>query len=370
MVETLNALREEIETRKKEYKTDSYSMSIGELVNLYRDEEIIINPEFQRLFRWDIFQKTSLIESILLGIPIPPIFVYQTEDGKWELVDGLQRVSTLLEFMGMLKEDDGNLYEPSQLVATEQLSQLKGITWRELPQDVRLEIKRARITVEIIKKESDKDAKYEVFQRLNANGSHLSEQEIRNSLLVMINRDFFIWLKDLANNSHFQICVNVSEKLEEEQYYLELILRYLSLFHFEADAKELSSISDFITQKMKLLARDKNFNLSKEQERFNKTFRLIELTHGKNTFKRYDAKQDTFVRGLIESVYDPMVVGIAYNIDSYDYQDNNDLESLKSKIKNIWSTRVFKQNRKPGIPVSTRLPRLIPFAKEYFKKNG
>jgi uncharacterized protein with ParB-like and HNH nuclease domain len=190
MVISSDNLRAEIENRKKEYKTDSYSMSIGELTNLYRDKEIVINPEFQRFFRWDIFQKTSLIESILLGIPIPPIFVYQTEEGNWELVDGLQRVSTLLEFMGILhKGEEGELYPPSTLIATEQLQSLEGVTWKSLSQEIRLEIKRARITVEIIKKESDKDAKFEVFQRLNANGSRLSEQEIRNSLLVMLNRD-------------------------------------------------------------------------------------------------------------------------------------------------------------------------------------
>ncbi|UOG40021.1 DUF262 domain-containing protein (plasmid) [Leptospira noguchii] len=84
-----------ISDKKKEYRTDSYPMSIGEIMSMYQAGELIIDPDFQRFFRWTPQQKTNLIESILLGIPIPSIFVYQREDGKRELVDGLQRVSTV-----------------------------------------------------------------------------------------------------------------------------------------------------------------------------------------------------------------------------------------------------------------------------------
>lgn len=368
MVASSDNLIKEIEDRKKEYKTDSYSMSIGELTNLYRDGEIVINPEFQRFFRWDIFQKTSLIESILLGIPIPPIFVYQTEEGNWELVDGLQRVSTLLEFMGILRKGEmDELYEPSTLIATEQLQNLEDVTWDSLSQEVRLEIKRARITVEIIKKESDKDAKFEVFQRLNSNGSSLSPQEIRNSLLVMLNKDLYRWLKELSESPNFQSCISIPERLEQEQYDMELVLRYMVLLHFEATSKELNSINEFITQKIKIIAKNQleDFSFQEEKERFEKTFRILK-TIGKNIFRRYDIENDKFVGGFLESVYDPIAVGVAYNID--DYNTDEDKELLKEKIKNIWTEEVFLDNRRPGIPARSRLPRQIPFAKDYFKK--
>ena len=93
-------LENEIEDTKRLVKTDAYQMSIGEIVNMYRDGELIINPDFQRIFRWEIGQKSKLVESLSLGIPLPSIFVFETENGRWELIDGLQRVSTLLEFMG------------------------------------------------------------------------------------------------------------------------------------------------------------------------------------------------------------------------------------------------------------------------------
>src|SRR5258708_33411193 len=95
----LPMLNDEIVDAQRLVKTEAYQMSIGEVINMYRDGELGINPDFQRLFRWEISQKSKLIESLLLGIPLPSIFVFEKEDSKWELIDGLQRISTLLGFM-------------------------------------------------------------------------------------------------------------------------------------------------------------------------------------------------------------------------------------------------------------------------------
>ena len=97
-------LKEEISAKRKEIVVDAYPMSIGEMMNLYKDDELDVHPEFQRFFRWDDEQKTRLIESILLGIPIPPIFVAQRIDGKWDVIDGQQRLSTVLQFLQVLKK--------------------------------------------------------------------------------------------------------------------------------------------------------------------------------------------------------------------------------------------------------------------------
>jgi Protein of unknown function DUF262 len=78
------SLQEEIAEASKKVIKDGYDMSIGELINLYRDRELFINPKYQRYFRWDESQKTRFIETLLLGIPIPPIFVYTTGK-KWEI---------------------------------------------------------------------------------------------------------------------------------------------------------------------------------------------------------------------------------------------------------------------------------------------
>jgi hypothetical protein len=90
-------LKDQISARARQIRTDGYGMSIGEVISLYKNDEIDIHPEFQRIYRWNDEQKSRLIESILLGIPIPPIFVSQRSDGVWDVIDGVQRLSTILE---------------------------------------------------------------------------------------------------------------------------------------------------------------------------------------------------------------------------------------------------------------------------------
>lgn len=102
----IKKLEEQIEDERARLSTDRMDISFGELINMYKAGELIIRPEYQRLFRWTGSQKAMLIESILLGIPVPPIFVAEDKEGIWELVDGLQRVSTIISFFGDL---DGKL---------------------------------------------------------------------------------------------------------------------------------------------------------------------------------------------------------------------------------------------------------------------
>ena len=156
----VNNLQQEIDNVSKTIKTDNYPMSIGELSNLYLEGDLNINPVYQRLFRWDISQQSALIESILLGIPIPPIYVYQNEQGKWNLIDGQQRLSTIFKFMGILKSNvrskDENDNEPSKLVKTKFLPSLEGKYWNNddvensLTDAQRRYIKRAKILIIIL----------------------------------------------------------------------------------------------------------------------------------------------------------------------------------------------------------------------------
>ena len=94
-----NTLQQEIVKMSKAIKTDNYPMFIGELSNLYQEGDLIINPVYKRMFRCDITQQSALIETILLKIPIPPLYVYQNEKGTWSLIDGQQRLSTIFKFI-------------------------------------------------------------------------------------------------------------------------------------------------------------------------------------------------------------------------------------------------------------------------------
>lgn len=86
----MNTLQEQIDLKSKEIHTDSYPISIGEIISMYKDGDIDIHPEFQRFFRWTSLQKTMLIESILLNIPHSSYICSTKKDGIWDIVDGLK----------------------------------------------------------------------------------------------------------------------------------------------------------------------------------------------------------------------------------------------------------------------------------------
>src|SRR5690606_35873390 len=118
------------------------------------------------------------------------------------------RLSTIFHYAGILKGEDGNLVEPFLPSGTKLLPSLDGLSWvpknddedKALPMSIRLDVERSRIRVEILKRESDQRAKYELFQRLNTGGAKLSEQEVRNCVIVMLNKDMYKKLEIASQN--------------------------------------------------------------------------------------------------------------------------------------------------------------------------
>lgn len=298
------SLTTEIEKMRREIRTDGYSMSIGEWISLYENGEIDIHPEFQRFYRWSPIQKSNLIESILLGIPIPPIFVSQRTDGVWDVVDGLQRLSTLYQFIGILKDEMGNLVEPLTLEKTKYLPSLEGMKWNDpeisnksLIPDHRLLIKRAKIDVSIILRESDEVAKYELFQRLNTGGSHLTPQEVRNCIMVMVNRDFHVHLRNLAQYPSFQETIALSQNNLDEQYDIELALRFLVFATIDLDIYDRSAdVGPYLTEQMINMASDTQFNWPEKEVLFRETFDYIAETLGSDAFRRYTGDRFSTLR--------------------------------------------------------------------------
>jgi len=319
------SLEQEIEEKKKEISTDGYPMSIGELISLYKERELDIHPEFQRFFRWSPLQKTKLIESILLGIPVPSIFVSQREDGVWDVVDGLQRLSTIFEFIGVLRDDQDELVEPSVLLETEYLPSLQGKYWdkeddpeNSFDQALRLTFKREKIDVKIVKKESDASIKYELFQRLNTLGSKLSDQEVRNCLLVMINKEFYEWLKSLSDNPHFLNTLVLTDKAIDEQYNMELALRFFIFKNFSSEEIKYSKeLGDYLTEKMLDLCEDEHFDFDKESADFIKTFEILDSSMSEQSFKRYNEAKDRFEGKFLLSAFEIISIGLGRNIDQY-----------------------------------------------------
>ncbi|NES82459.1 MAG: DUF262 domain-containing protein [Moorea sp. SIO2B7] len=364
-------LQEEIDKRRQEIRTDGYSMSIGEWISLYQNKEIDIHPDFQRFFRWSEHQKSTFIESILLGIPIPPIFVSQRDDGVWDVVDGVQRLSTIYEFVGILKTENREQNKSKvALQKTTYLPSLEGKKWDDpndpdnsFTQTQRLLIKRAKIAVNIVEKESDEMIKYELFQRLNTGGSIATPQEVRNCILLMLNKDLYELMRSLANHESFRTCIALSDRLYEEQYDLELVLRFILLFDKDQESlKKLGGdVSVFLTDGMREMALNKELDYSHIKDAFTQTFDVLNEALGDNSFKRYKPEQDKFLGGFLLSAYEVIALGIGYC-----YQNLPQTDQISGQIKSIWSHPTYQKWSGAGVNAARRLPYLIPLGREVF----
>ncbi len=369
------SLQDEIDGRRKEIQTDGYAMSVGELANLYVDGDLDIHPEFQRFFRWSRGQKSRFIESLLLGIPIPSLFVYQRDDGAWDVIDGLQRLSTVFELMGELKDEEGKLHEPGRLKGTRYLPSLEGKTWDDngngstsLDDTQRRLIKRAALDLKIVKRESDPDTPFELFQRLNGGGSQLSDQELRNALLIMVDRSYYFWLKALQERDSFQLTVAPSERALEEQYDLELVLRFLALFMAtDEQLRAMGDVTEFLTDAAVEMARNKSFERDPVKETFDATFDLIGGALEDLAFRRHDAGRDRFLGGFSVSAYEAVTTGVAANLAGWTELDAAERNvQLEQRVKALWANQTFRQYARGGVRASTRIPQIIPLGRELF----
>jgi hypothetical protein len=362
------ALQEEIEQGSAQINTDAYAMSLGEIINLYRDGELVIRPAFQRLFRWSGYQKSRFIESILLGIPIPSIFVSQREDGVWEVVDGLQRLSTILEFVGELKDADGQAVAPSTMVATRYLPDLDGRMFedgqRPLESAQRIAFKRSKLDVKIVKEADDSKTKYDLFDRLNSGGAILSDQEFRNSLVVMADPSFMDWLEDLRQLPEFQAAVAPSERQTKEQYDLELVVRYLTLLNRDdAALNRFKDLRELLTETAIQFAEDPDFDRAGQRDLFCRLFKRLSQEPDVSVFRRYEASTDRFLGNFSVSAFEVVTIGVASHIDVWEAADAG---LLRSKIGAVWAHPIFKQYTGSGIPATTRVPRTVKLGREFF----
>ncbi|MFQ2364297.1 DUF262 domain-containing protein [Aeromonas dhakensis] len=373
---TTMTLKEQVSTKRREIFTDSYPMSIGEISNLYRDGEIYINPDFQRFYRWTDTQKVRLIESIMLGIPLPSIFVAQREDGVWELVDGLQRLSTIFSFMGVLKGRDG-VDEPKLVLSkTDDISALEGVSWDspEFDGSMKIDFKREKIDVKIIKKESDINTKFELFQRLNTGGSNLSDQEVRNCLLIMLNSEFFTLISDLSQYDAFMSCTSINDRLKEERFDMELVLRFIVQNRVPTETlSAIVDVNEFLTNGMREIAEDESFNNEDVAVIFKKTFDYINQALSDDAFKKWDGTRykGAFSIAIFEVVTSGVYHFLRTNSDFVNYDITGaSAQTLINAIKDITKLIPFEQDfirySGSGSKASYRLPKLIPLGQRLF----
>lgn len=352
-------LDQEITEQVNMLKTERMDVSFGELLSMYENKEIIINPSFQRYYRWSEEQKTRFIESLLLGIPIPPIFVATNGQGVWELVDGLQRISTYLSFVGVLKTDKGIKKENGwALLAGDRVESLEGFTYETLPQKLRYALKRSVCRVEILKWDSSYDMRFELFNRLNTGGTPLTQQEIRNCIFRDISPKFNDFLKEMTKVKNYINSVNLTTAQVECLYNEELILRFISLY---ANGDKIrTSISQHMTKFMEDALKNKTFNYDKYEGVFKRVFAVL-CPLGPDIFRQ---KNGDFATAL----YDVITYGIATNLKKYEAMPTKQiLQLINEKVRT--DENLLKVSRRGGNNQRTRIINRLKMAKEIFA-NG
>lgn len=368
----------EVEAAARGVATDSITMSIGELSSYYKDKDLDISPQFQRAFRWSLAKKSNLIESILLAIPIPSVFVFENADGSWELVDGLQRLSTIFEFMGILRDSEsGKTHAPSCLLPTRYLPSLSNAVWErsdrvkqnavdqqnEIGSTLQRKIRTSRIQVEILRHPSDVETKYDLFQRLNRGGEIANAQEVRNSLCVMASATGFAAIKEYAESTLFNDLFKVTDRGIEQQKHIEYLMRLIVHSYFDFDPKK--DLEEFVDDGMrKVLSDPRAFPWhAKIDASLNRLMSacgdkaLLPASAGTKNANRVSLRQ-------LESI----AVGVTKNIVAIDDLAKPDKFVLK-KVTAFWKQPEVTLMSAAGLNSSVRLQRTVPFGEKWFKPD-
>ena len=383
--ETIVAL---VQKAREEIKPDNLRLSIGEVISIYNQNELILNPNFQRIFRWSLIQKSRLIESILLGIPLPPIFVSSDKNSIWTVIDGVQRLSSILEFTGPLEtniadnsnddtldededEDDvpmsatDNLAEEKneiyfQLTGLKKLDALNGLTWKDLGPSLQRLIKRHFIDFVSLSTVKYADTKFEMFQRLNTGGSNLSDQEKRNCMIIMKDESFHNDLKVFIDTSNFTKLLKLRKEKIQTDYHIELLLRYLiakgNLYDMKKYPTSTTLMKEFIDDESIALIKSTDFNLKYELGILQEALVFLESEYKHNVFKKNSSGAFNL------SKYEALLVGVVSNLEK--------IKSNSSKFKELF-LKIEKQDKfnfgaRRGRKALERFKILNDFSREYF----
>ncbi len=350
------SLEDQIAERVGEVRTDSFDMSFGEIANLHKSRELIIQPEYQRLFRWSVQQKSHLVESILLELPVPQIFVIENHDGVLELIDGLQRVSTILQFI----EPDSIALPALKLDGCTLISDLNSLCFTDLPLSLRLRIKRSPIRAVVIKKQSQAFLRYEMFKRLNTGGANLEPQEIRNCSARMIGEAgiaFYSMLVDLSQQDDFVACTDsIPQQDKDKKAVEELVLRFFATKNFIDGFK--GSVRDWLDNYMEdVLFGRSSFDISSEKAQFIRTMGLARRKLGESAFLRF--RGDAPIGSLPPAYFEAISMGIHR---TYDIIQDKDATALRTKVTALVQSEEFRAVTGPGANSKEKLRTRIELA--------
>lgn len=251
---------------------------VESIVSRIRKGRLIVQPEFQRQFVWNKGKASRLVESILIGLPLPTFYMAEMPNGAWEAVDGQQRLTSLFSFFDGVFPDG----QPFRLTGMKVRSDLKGKLFRDLTTEDQAVLEDYALRIVVIQKEADPDLKYEVFERLNSGAQVLSDMELRN---CVYRGPYNNMLKDLASNPYLLRVrgVNVPHaKMQDRQ----LILRFFAMCR-QTHLKYRAPVKQFMNHEIENYRFASPQELAKLRELFENAIQNAYDVFGGHAFRRY-----------------------------------------------------------------------------------
>jgi hypothetical protein len=330
----LNPTKEsDVRVYPAQVKVERANFSIYELKRQYEDrKKLIIDPNFQRENVWKTNkQKSELIESILMGIPLPLIYFSQNSEGKLQVVDGRQRLTTLFDFMN-------DKFALSELNI---LKELKGKKFSELNSDEQSELEDYQLIAYVIKPPTPDRIKFDIFDRVNRGGTRLNNQEMRNALYQGKVTEL---LSRLNQNENFKKATDkaISNTRMKDKY---IILRFISFYLLE-EGKLLdknnklisykSDIDEFLGNAMAIVNEFNDKEIKEIENIFNISMKNSYKILGKNAFRMPSDsnRKRPISMALFES--------LGY-LMSFDSIVNRDVKVIKKKVLQLLETKKFNK---------------------------
>ncbi|UPQ75513.1 DUF262 domain-containing protein [Chryseobacterium nepalense] len=245
-------IQEQLDKNRRTVSFDNYDITVRQLYTMIVEHQIELQPEYQRHFIWDDTRQSQLIESIFLGIPVPNLFMATNLDSSWEVIDGLQRLTTIVNFVGdqNTRERINPISKKLKINNLDKLSSMNNYYFEQLPLSVQQMFFTRPIRVTVLNDKSDFNVRYDLFERLNTGGVTLHPQEIRNCVYLGEFKDFII---ECSKNENFNHSVKMTESAERNGNREELVLKFFAYYEqrniFDHSVKEF--LNNYMERKTK-----------------------------------------------------------------------------------------------------------------------
>jgi len=278
-----NPLEEEVDSievpsDKRKIYTELGDPEIESLHGKFKRGKLIIQPDFQRQFVWDSIKASRLIESALLNIPIPVVYISQEQDNKEYVIDGQQRLTSFLSFIDGSYPDGADF----KLTGLKVFRELNGTKYCNLSDDLQDRIRYFKIRTITFKKDSDQDLKFEIFERLNTGSVSLNDQELRNCIY---RGDFNLLLRELSVDPDFTFLLGL-KRPDKRMKDIELVLRFAAFYHatYLNYKPPMKNFLNTNAEKYRDIGKNDAQQL---RTAFKHTCQIIRSMLGKNAFKRF-----------------------------------------------------------------------------------